>query len=329
MNRRAFITLLSITGTCLLPARAKEAGRVYRVAWVATTSPLSELLGPTPVHPQARAFLQGLREHGYVEGKNLLVEWRTAEGKWNTLPTIIQQLVADNVDVIAAPNNQATEAALAVTKSVPIVMIGNVLPVELGYVQSLARPGGNVTGLSFDVTAETSGKRAELLRELLPHVTQLAFLPSAGVIQEHPELFTAKLGFNLIVAEHKSPTDYQQAFAFIVAERAGAVWIGGGPDNFANRRTIVDFAARNRLPAIYVSREFVEAGGLISYGTDLPDLNRRAAGYVDLILKGANPADMPVEQPTKFELVINVKTAKALGLTVPAVLLARADEVIE
>ena len=149
------------------------------------------------------------------------------------------------------------------------------------------------------------------------------------MLQEHPELYAAKLGFNLIVAEHKSPTDYQQAFAFIIAERPGAVWVGGGPDNFANRHMIIEFTARNRLPAIYVSREFVDAGGLMSYGTDLPDLNRRAAGYVARILRGASPVDMPVEQPSKFELVINLKTAKTLGIAVPQKLLARADAVIE
>ena len=246
------------------------------------------------------------------------------------MPRIIRELVADHVDVIVSLSNLVTQAAKSVTDTVPIVMTGNALPVEFGLVESLARPGGNITGLSIDASVEISGKRLEFIRELLPEVKRLAWLgpePHSSV-REFVGATARKLGLHLIVAE-TAPNDYASAFASITRADAQAILVGGTAINFANRHLIVDFAARSHVLAIYHTRQFVDAGGLISYGVNFVDLYRRAAGYVDRILKGAKPRDLPVEQPTKFELVINLKTAKALGLTVPPSLLARADEVIE
>jgi putative ABC transport system substrate-binding protein len=248
------------------------------------------------------------------------------------LSEIVRQLVADKVDVIVASNNQITEAAITVTRSIPIVMTGNATPVEFGYVKSLAKPGTNVTGFSFEVGFETGGKRLELIRDLLPDVKRLAYLPSIALPpagRQFIEQAAAKLGFNLLVAEHKSVTDYEQVLVFIAAERPGSLFVSAGPDNFANRHAIIQFAARNRLPSMYVTRGFVEAGGLMSYGADVSNLNRRGAEYVHRILRGENPADMAVEQPSKYELVLNLKTTKAIGLTIPPLFLARADEMIE
>ena len=242
----------------------------------------------------------------------------------------LEQLVADHVDVIVSPSNPVTQAAKSVTDTVPIVMAGNAIPVESGFVESLARPGGNITGLSIDTSVEISAKRLEIIRELLPEVKRVAWLGPEPLssVREFVGVTARKLGLHLIVAE-TLPNDYSSAFASITRADVQAILVGGTAINFANRHLIVDFAARSHVPAIYHTRQFVDAGGLISYGVDFSDVFRRAAGYVDRILKGAKPSDLPVEQPTKFELVINLKTAKALGLTVPPSLLLRADEVIE
>jgi putative tryptophan/tyrosine transport system substrate-binding protein len=328
MKRREFIALVG-AGAVVWPlaTRSQQAERVRRVAYVAFASPVSELAA----NPLSKAFLQALRELGYVEGRNLVVEWRSAEGNYDNLPEIIRQLVANNVDVIVSPNNPVTEVAKSVTSTVPIVMVANSIPVELGYVQSLARPGGNITGLSWEANFESPGKRLEIMRELLPGATRLAYLLSAEISasqRQFVEVTSRKLGFNLLVAEH-TPKSYTGAFALITKEHAEALFVAGGGANYVNRHLIADFAAQSRLPAIYDNRDSVDAGGLICFGTSGLDLRRRAAVYVDKILKGAKPADLPVEQPTKYELVINLKAAKTLGLTVPPPLLARADEVIE
>ena len=210
-------------------------------------------------------------------------------------------------------------------------MAYSVSPVELGVVQSLSRPGGNITGLTMNVGSENAGKQLQVLKELLPRISRVAFLHSKEQEAEgvqNGEAAAGELGITLLPAEH-TPTDYSNAFAFILRERPDALVVGASAVNVANRHLIVEFAAQRRLPAIYTTREFVNIGGLISYGVDFHDLFRRAAGYVDKILRGANPGDLPVEQPTKFALVINLKTAKALGLDVPDELLALADEVIE
>src|SRR5262252_6236789 len=240
------------------------------------------MTGTDPVNPATRAFKQGLRDLGYLEGQNVPIEWRSGEGNLERLPQIMRELISLDVDVIASGNQPVTQAAHAATQTIPIVMTTDGTPIELGYVQSLARPGGNITGLTFQVGWDIHAKRLQLLKELLP-----------------------------------------------TRERPDVLLLAPGSSSYNNRGLIVEFAAQSRLPAMYWSREFVDASGLVSYGADLSDLHRRAAGYVDKILKGAKPADLPIEQPNKFQLVVNLTTAKALGLTIPPSLLTRADEVIE
>jgi putative tryptophan/tyrosine transport system substrate-binding protein len=331
MNRREFITLLGGAAAWPVAAYAQLTGRVYRVALVFTTSPVSEMAGSDPVHPMARSFVQGLRALGYLQGQNLVLEHRSAEGKFERFPEIMRELVLSKVDVIVTVTNPMTQAAKDVTSTVPIVVAYSVSPVEHGLVQSLSRPGGNVTGFTMNVGSEIPGKQLQLLKELLPRMSRVAFLHSKEQEAEgvqSGEAAARELGIKLLPAQH-TPTDYTDAFALIAREHPDALVVSASAVNVANRRLIVEFAAQRRLPAMYATREFVSAGGLISYGVDFADLFRRAAGYVDRILRGAAPRDLPVEQPTKFDLVINVKTAMALGLDVPPTLLALADEVIE
>jgi putative ABC transport system substrate-binding protein len=279
----------------------------------------------------ARSFVQGLRALGYLQGQNLVLEHRSAEGKFERFPEIMRELVLSKVDVIVTVTNPMTQAAKDVTSTVPIVVAYSVSPVEHGLVQSLSRPGGNVTGFTMNVGSEIPGKQLQLLKELLPRMSRVAFLHSKEQEAEgvqSGEAAARELGIKLLPAQH-TPTDYTDAFALIAREHPDALVVSASAVNVANRRLIVEFAAQRRLPAMYATREFVSAGGLISYGVDFADLFRRAAGYVDRILRGAAPRDLPVEQPTKFDLVINVKTAMALGLDVPPTLLALADEVIE
>jgi putative ABC transport system substrate-binding protein len=289
------------------------------------------MAGSDPVHPMARSFVQGLRALGYLQGQNLVLEHRSAEGKFERFPEIMRELVLSKVDVIVTVTNPMTQAAKDVTSTVPIVVAYSVSPVEHGLVQSLSRPGGNVTGFTMNVGSEIPGKQLQLLKELLPRMSRVAFLHSKEQEAEgvqSGEAAARELGIKLLPAQH-TPTDYTDAFALIAREHPDALVVSASAVNVANRRLIVEFAAQRRLPAMYATREFVSAGGLISYGVDFADLFRRAAGYVDRILRGAAPRDLPVEQPTKFDLVINVKTAMALGLDVPPTLLALADEVIE
>ena len=332
IRRREFVALFggAAAGWPFI-ARAQQTGRVYRVALVFTTSPVSEMVGADPIHPLARSFVQSLRTLGYLQGQNLVLEHRSAEGRFERFPEIMRELVAIKTDVIVTVANPMTRAAKDVTGTVPIVMAYSVSPVELGVVQSLSRPGGNVTGLTMNVGSELPGKQLQVLKELLPKISRVAFLHSKEQEAEgvqNGEAAARKLGITLLPAEH-TPTDYTDAFAFITRERPDALVVGASAVNVANRHLIVEFAAERRLPAMYATREFVSIGGLISYGVDFHDLFRRAAGYVDKILRGVKPADLPVEQPAKFALVVNLKTAKGLGLEVPATLLAIADEVIE
>ena len=312
-------------------AGAQQATRVYRVALVYTTSPASELAGPEPVHPGARAFVHGLRELGYVEGQNLILERRSAEGKFERFPEIIRELVSTRMDVIVTMANPATRAAKAVTQTVPIVMIASTNPVEAGLVESFARPGGNVTGLTVDAGPEITGKRLQLLKELLPRISRVIFLASKDEVEAEgktAEAATSKLGLRLLFAEH-APTQHAEAFAHIRQERPDALLVAQSAQNFGNRQQIVDFAAKMRVPTMYPAREYVDVGGLIAYGVNFDDLSRRLVQYIDRVLKGANPASLPVERPNKFELVINLKTAKALGLTIPPLLVQQADHIIE
>jgi len=336
ITRREFIgTLAGCLVAAPLTAEAQQAGKVYRVALIFTTSPVSEMAGPEPVHPLARAFVQGLRALGYVEGQNLILERRSAEGRYERFGDIVAKLVRLKADVIVTVADLIVRAAKVVTTTVPIVMATSGDPVGEGFVQSLARPGGNITGLTIHAGPEIGAKRLELLRDALPGVSPIAYFASKedkeweGPFGKSVRAAAQVLGVTLLLAEY-TPHQYTDAFTLISRARADALFVGaaGGP-LYADRGLIVDFATRTRLPSTFGFREAVELGGFMSYGVNSADVFRRAAGYVDKILKGAKPADLPVEQPTEFELVINMRTAKALGLTIPPSLLLRADQVIE
>ncbi len=314
-----------------LAADAQPAGKVYRVGLIFTTVPVSEMAGPEPVDPLVRVFLHTLRSLGYVEGQNLVFERRSAEGKFERFTEIVAELVRLKTDVIVTVGTPMAQAAKQVTTTVPIVMATSVSPVEAGLVASLARPDGNITGLTNNTGPEIEGKRLELLKDALPRISRVAYLRMKtdweGPAGESVRAAAKALNVTLLHAEH-TPNEYAGAFAVIARQRPDALFVAFSPPAYAHRSLIVEFAVKNRLPGIYASREFVEAGGLMSYGVSVSDLFRRAAGYVDKILKGAKPADLPVEQPTKFELVINLKTAKSLDLTISPSVLFRADEVM-
>jgi ABC-type uncharacterized transport system substrate-binding protein len=282
---------------------------------------------------RVEAFRQGLRELGYVEGKNIFIEVRSAEGKLDRLPSLAAELVRLKVDVIVATGPRPTRAAKAATSTIPIVMTYDDDPVGSGVVASLARPGGNVTGLAT-LAPEISGKQLELLKEVVPKLSRVAVLGDAirpGTPQALREINVAAdgIGVQLQYLEVRGPKDVETAFRAASKERADAVLVLASPVLTPQRKQVIDLAAQSRLPAMYARRESVENGGLMSYGVSIPDLFRRAAIYVDKILKGAKPADLPIEQPKKFELVINLKTAKQIGLTIPPNVLARADKIIK
>ena len=330
MRRREFITLLGgAAATWPLAARAQQpAGRVYRVGYLAIPSREQAL-------HLIKAFEDGLRSLGYRVGENVAIEYRFANGEMEQLPALAADLVRLGVDIIVASGaNPNTVAAMKATTTIPIVMTSGVDPVSTGLVASLARPGGNVTGLAVDTGGEILGKRFELLKETLPNLSRLGILlnPDVAFIRSRQTSMTETartLGLTTIPVEARGLDALEQAFAMMVRERAQAFVVQGDSVLYNYRGQIAEMALRNRLPAASIQKEYADAGFLLTYGADVPDLYRRAAGFVDKILKGAKPADLPVEQPTKFELVINLKTAKALGLIVPPTLLARADEVIE
>jgi putative ABC transport system substrate-binding protein len=335
VERRAFLG--AVTGGLLaapVVAEAREPGKVYRVGLIAATTPVSEMAGPEPVQPLVRAFVQGLRTLGYVEGQNLILERRSAEGQYERFGDIVAELLRLKVDVIVTLAHPAALATKAVTTTIPIVMAVSSDPVGNGLVRSLAHPGGNITGLTYYVEPEIEAKRLELLREMLPGVSRVAYLGSKEDKDwESPwgkSVRTAAqgLGVTLVPAEF-TPGHYADAFTLISRARAGGLFVAASPATYNDRALIVDFAAQTRLPSTFATRESVERGALMSYGASTRDNYRRAAAFVDKILKGAKPANLPVEQPTTFELVINLKTAKALGLMLPPSLLARADQVIE
>jgi len=305
-----------------------------RVGLIATTSPVSELAGPEPVNPAVRAFVQGLRVLGYVEGQNLILERRSAEGRFEQFGAIVAELVRLKADVIVTAGDPMAKVAKQITTSVPIVMASSTNPVGEGLVQSIARPGGNITGLTTLVGPEVEAKRLELLRAMLPGVSRVAYLGSKEDKDwESPwgqSVRTAAraVGVTLVLTEFL-PHQYGDAFARMSRAEAEAVFVSPSAAAYADRALIADFASKARLPSIFYYRESVELGGLMSYGANLADIWRRAASYVDKILKGAKPGDLPVEQPTKFELVINRKTADALSIRIPQVLYIFADEVIE
>jgi putative ABC transport system substrate-binding protein len=327
--RAALIVVLALgLLAASLAGDAQQAAKIARIGYLATN---------LAVTPHLReAFRQGLRDLGYVEGRNVVIEYRDAEVKPERLPALAAELVALKVDVIVAPTTPAALAAKQATRTLPIVFAFAADPVTSGLVTSLARPGGNVTGLSL-LTPELVGKCLEHLKQAVPGVSRVAVLQQPGALGERTEKDMLKeaegaaraLGVQLQVVEARGPADFDRAFSDMARARAGALIVLSGAMFFNERRRLVDLAAKNRLPATYLVREFVDAGGLMSYGASLADNLRRAATHVDKILKGAKPADLPVEQPTKFELVINLKTAKALRLTIPQSLLRQADQVIE
>ena len=328
LSLSAMLSALSLLGALLsalsFPAVAQQSAKIPRIGVLRA--------GSLP-DPFVEAFRQGLRDLGYVEGKTILIEYRYAEGKSDRLPNLAADLVRINSDVIVTADTPPTRAAMSATKEIPIIM-GNVAdPVAAGLVANLARPGGNVTGFSA-LAPQLDGKRLELLKETLPTVTRVAWVwdpgnPALTIRLKEMQAAAQALELKLQALEVRTPKELESAFEAAIREHAGALLV---PAVMVSpyRRQIVDFADKKRLPLIYDTREFVEqAGGLMSYGPDFSDLWRRAAAYVDKILKGAKPADLPVEQPTKFELVINLRAAKQIGLTIPPNVLARADRVIK
>jgi putative ABC transport system substrate-binding protein len=326
MDRRLF---LAGAGAVLLAAplaaEAQQSGKGWRIG----------VLEGTPVAPNAanlEAFRQGLRELGYVERRDYEIEYRSADGRTDRFPDLVAELVRLKVDLIVTRGTTGALAAKNATRTIPIVMATSGDPVAVGLVASLARPGGNVTGLS-SINAELVGKRLGLLKEAIPGIARIAVVlnlsnPTLVTQRKQIEVAARSLGFQAQLLDVRKPEDLRRAFDTAVKQRADAVHVGLDFLAQSNLGRIVDLAAKHRLPTIYSTRDFVDAGGLMAYGVSRLEMYRHAATYVDKIFKGAKPGDLPVEQPTKFELVINLKTAKALGLTIPQSLLLRADEVI-
>jgi putative ABC transport system substrate-binding protein len=327
VDRREFLSAVAV-GLVTLPmaVEAQQAGRVYRLGILWATAP------PTQDQGATHTLVKALRELGYVEGQNLTLERRYAEGKLDRLPVLARELVQLRADVIVAVGSAVIRAAKEATTTIPIVMYGGFDPIAAGFVASLARPGGNITGVVIGPGSSLAGKRLELLKETVPRAARVAFLaandPNFRPQVQEAETAASSLGIKLVAVEVRGG-DYAHAFSTIAAERATALLVGATPFFMRDRKRIIDLAAKHRLPAMYEWPEQVEDGGLMSYGAPQSALVQRAAVYIDRILKGARPGDLPVEQPTKFELVINRKTAKALGLTLPPSLLNRADRVIE
>jgi putative ABC transport system substrate-binding protein len=318
MKSKSFFWLL--TTVLLITAGSADAQQSKKIARIGYLSVLSSISDAT----RLEAFRQGLRELGYVDGKSLTIEPRYAEGKLDRLPDLAEELVRLNVDIIVAGGSTAIRATQNATKTIPIVMAHGSDPVALGYVASLARPGGNITGLTH-LAPELGGKRLELLKDTVARLSRVAILTDPGTGGHAPqmkelEVAAPVLGLQLQAVEVRAPTEFESAFSAMAGGRAGAF--------VALQQPIVDLAAKHRLPGMYPNDEYVESGGLMSYAADIVAMFRRTATYVDKILKGVKPADLPVEQPTKFELIINLKAAKQIGLTIPPNVLARADKVI-
>ena len=323
---------VSLALTLVSAPLAVEAQQATKIARIGFLSPSSASSSGVP--SRLAAFRQGLRELGYVEGQNIAIESRWAEGKYDRLPGLATELVRLKVDIIVTYGQAAIQAAKQATGTIPIVMAGTIDPVTTGFVTSLARPGGNITGVSL-MAPEVVGKQLEILKEIVPRVTRVALLanpPSAANTQlvRHAQDAARALGVRLQLVEARGPSEIDNAFAAMTTEQAGAVIVLVDA-MFADQRTrIADLAAKRRLPVVWGMTDHTEAGGgLVAYGASSPDAFRRAATYVDKIFKGAKPADLPVEQPTRFELIVNLRTAKALGLTIPSSVLARADQVIQ
>jgi putative ABC transport system substrate-binding protein len=323
MNRRAFLLGL-VSAVTLSPLATSAEPPARRIGLLMTTTPVA-------ASHIAAAFADGLRELGHVEGKDVTFEYRWAEGKPERFAEMAAELVRHKVDVIVASSQAPALAAKRATQTIPIVMVNATDPVEAGLVASLARPGGNVTGLSQQLTPEIRAKQLQLLKEALPKISRVAVLWSAATTVGRGEYEAAgrALGLRIQFVEVRGADDLGRAFAALAGERIAAVLVPGDMLLFTERRRVAALAREHRLPGIYSLREFTEAGGLMSYSARISEQFRRAAGYVDKILRGANPATLPVESPTQYELVINLKTAKALGLTIPQSVLVRADEIIQ
>ena len=323
LRRRQFITLLGGAAVSWpLAARAQQPGKVYRLGVLADVTPA---LG---------GLFYGLRDLGYVEGQNLIIEYRWAEGNVERLPELAAELVRLKVDIIVAPAGSAALAARNATRTIPIVTIFAGDPVELGLVTSLGRPGGNVTGTTFTPSPQLFAKQLQILKEAVPRVSRVAFLLNPADTSFAPqikevEVAARSLGIRLQRLETRGLEELDSAFAAMARERADALLVLAGSTFLAYRTRLAELAIKGRLPMMCSFREMVEAGGLMSYAVNMVDFIGRAAVYVDKILKGAKPADLAMEQPSSFELVINLKTAKAIGLTIPQSLLLRADELIQ
>jgi len=332
LSRRQLVHSVGVAGLALLagcgrwPWQAQERDRVYRMGY----------LRPIPLDAAPHlleAFRHGLREHGYVEGSNLIIEYRSSDGNSERLPDLAAELVSLQVDVIVAAANPAIQAAKNATSTIPIVMAPSGDPVGAGLVASLSRPGGNITGVSL-LTVQLSAKRLELLKEILPGLSRVAYLsdprnPSTALDLREMHVAAQTLGLTLQSLEVSSPADLEPVFETAKRESVEAVIVPAGPFFLTHAARTVALAAEYRLPATYGNRELVDIGGLLTYSPSNPSLQRRSAYFVDRILKGTKPADLPVEQPTEFELVINLKTAQALGLTIPQHVLLQATEVIQ
>ena len=327
IRRREFITLIaSAAAAWPLPLSAQQRAKLPTIGFLGNSTAVLEA-------NLLRAFRDGLRELGYQEGRNIAIEYRWADGDYARFPTLVAELLALKVDVIVTAGTPAALAVKKATTSVPLVMVAVGDPVGTGLVPSLARPGGNLTGLS-SISSDLEGKRLELLREVVPKLSHVAFFfnslnPFHTVSMRQARAAAQALHVKLQAHDVRASDDLDRAFAAIVKEKPDALLILADRVFLHNRQRMMDFAAEHRLPSVNAYRELVEAGGLMSYGPSYEDMHRRAAIYVDKILKGAKPGDLPVEQPTKFTLMINLKTAKAIGLTIPESFLLRADQVIE
>jgi putative ABC transport system substrate-binding protein len=321
----ALVTVL--LGAVPLTADAQQAGKVYRIGYIVTATPDEQ-------EHLTMALDDGLRELGYVEGRNIVVERRFAGGKQERLPDLAAELVRLNVDVIVTGSNPVIAAVKQATVTIPVVMAASRDPVGSGFVASVARPGGNITGLTNDPTPEIQAKSLELLKEAVPTASRVALLwnplpPGAETYRKIVESAARKLGVSVQAVEVRGRNEFEGAFAAMARQRVDGVVVLPDPVLFTARNQVVVLATKHHLPAVYHAREFVEIGGLMSYGVNFAHQFRRSASYVDKILKGAKPGDLPVEQATRFELVVNLKTAKALGLTIPPSVLLRADHIIE
>ena len=329
MNRRTLFHILA--GAVLAApriAQAQPARKVYRIG-ILSLRPPSEVLGPKPRSPSLKALLQGLSELGYLYGKDFVTEARGGGGRPDRYPDLVAELIGLRVDVILAPG-PALPALKQATSTIPIIMTATLDPVRQGFVRSLAHPGTNFTGFSLQ-SPDSAGKRLELLKELVPGTAPIAVVWDQPSIVEWQatEAAARERGWKLLSLEIRSAGEIESALTAAIGARAGTLLVSAAGILFPNARRLAELATKSRLPAMYELREYVEVGGLIAYGPDIDDIWRRAAVFVDKILKGAKPGDLPVEQPTKFELVINLTTAKALGLTVPQSLIGRADEIIQ